>query len=253
MAAGPETIFVAFRVPRVTNGVAAVRATQVPVTGVVSERDPREARGHALATTAGVTLIVLAVLGVSHGELGVDKVAVRVVVAVWSLTALILGAGLCILARFGRRRLPGASLGTSAICALCLPYLLAGLSANIPGFAVQVTFPGGSVVSTSNLETTLGRLRPAWHQPLTATLSIACVVLLVLAAWVLTAPVRAAAAARIVPGAQTAAAPAASISADAGAGAGADADVAPADATAGDPWMPTRVDESAAPGGPSTG
>jgi len=177
-------------------------------------------------------------LGVTKGELEVYTVSVRVVVAVWSLTALVLGAGLCILSRFARRRLPGASLGTSVICAPCLPYLLAGLSANIPGFAVQVTFLGGSVLSTANLEAALHRLRPAWHQPLTATLSIACVIVLVLAAWALTAPARTAAAARIVPAAP-------STSADAGADAGA----APENPTARGPWLPTRVDEPAAHGG----
>jgi len=204
-----------------------VSATQVP------ERDPREARGPALATTAGVILIVLAVLGVSNGELGLYKVPVRVVVGVASLAALILGVSLCVLSRFARLRVPGASLGTLAICALCLPYLLAGLIADIPGFAFQVRFPGGSVVNTSNLEATLHGLRPAWYQPVTTALSIAGVVILVLAAWALTAPAR------------TAAAPAAPIPADAGA--------APEGATASDPWQPTRVDESAAPGGPSSG
>lgn len=205
------------------------------MTGVAPERDRREARGHALATAAGVTLIVLAVLGVSNGELGAFKVPVRVVAGVASLAALILGASLCVLSRFGRRRLPGASLGTAAICVLCLPYLLMGLIADIPGFAVQVTFPGGNVVSTTGLQTTLDRLRPAWYQPVTTALSIACVVILVLAAWALTA-------AQVARAAQPAATPAEPISADAGA--------APEGGTACDPWMPTRVDDSAAHGRP---
>jgi len=221
-----------------------VRATQTPVTGLAPDRNPREARGHALATTAGVTLVAMAVLAVSNGELGVYKDPVRVVVAVGSLAALILGVSLCILSRFARRRLPGASLGTWAICALCLPYLLLGLLAKVPGFAVQVTFPGGSVVSTANLEATLDDLRPAWYQPLDTTLSVACVVMLVLAAWALTAAARNAVAAQTAPAPRTgpAATPTAVVT---------DAGAAPEASTAHDPWIPTRVDE-VAPGEPSS-
>jgi hypothetical protein len=210
----------------------AVRVTQVPTTGGAPERDRREARGRALTTTAGVTLIALALLGVSNGELLVYNIPVRVVVAVGSLAALVLGAGLCVLARLARRRLPGASLGIWAVCALCLPYLLAGLVADIPGFALQVTFPGGSAISTSGLQAVLDGLRPGWYQPVDTTLSIACVVLVVLTAWTLTAAAL-----------TTAAAPAAAVPAGAGA--------APEGATACDPWTPALTGEPTAPGVPS--
>jgi hypothetical protein len=163
------------------------------------------------ATAAGIVLIVMAVLDVSSGELAIDKESVRVVVGVGALAALILGTSLCVLSRFARRRLPGALLGMWCLCALSLPYLLLGLLVMVPGFAVQVTFPGGNVVSTSNLEAIVDGVRPGWFPVVDAALSVASVVLLV---WALASAARAWLATSAT---------------------------AEEVATAGDPWTPTRV------------
>lgn len=211
-----------------TDGVAAVRIPQESATDTAPER-PAEARGNALAMTAGITLIATAVLGVSNGELAIGNHPVRVVIIVGSLVALIFGISLCLLSRFARRRLPGALLGLWFIGALCLPYVLGGLLLEVPGFAVQVTFPGGNVVSTTALEAIVDDVRPAWHRPLHITLLIACVVMLVGAVGALASAARPRPAARTGAPAETPAAP-----------------VAPAgtaEAAPSDPWLPTRVDE----------
>jgi hypothetical protein len=202
----------------------------------------KEARGHTLATMAGITLIAMAVLDVLNGELTTGRVHVRVAVVVGSLVGLIFGVSLCLLARYARRRLPGAVLGIWSICALSLPYLLLELLAGLPGFAVQITFPGGNVVDTAKLQAILDDMRPAWHRPLDTTLSIACVVLLV---WTVGALAAAAAPrTRVTAGAlASAAAPRTRASAETAAETpAAPAEAEPEGATPIDPWNPTRVE-----------
>jgi hypothetical protein len=130
---------------------------------------------------AGVTMLIMAALALSGGELTVGNINVRAVVLFDALSKVVFGAGLLALARIAVRQLGGAALGIGVLGALGAAYLSAELALRIPGVSVQVTLPGANVLNSANLDAALRSVRAPWHEPVEIGLAALCLATLVVA------------------------------------------------------------------------
>ena len=114
---------------------------------------------------AGITMLAMAALAVSSGELRLENIDVRAVVLVDAQIKVVFGAGLIALARIAIRQSSGAALGTGMLGALGACDMSAALTTRIPGVSLQITLPGNNVLNSSNLDVALQSVRASWHEP----------------------------------------------------------------------------------------